>query len=258
MTDNRAHLEKINQSSLIAEPFPHFCIDDFLDADFARSVCSAFPSFQEAKLAGKEFAAVNETKFAPPIRMLNDILASRPFIERIEAMTGISGLLADPDLAGGGIHETNTGGHLDVHVDFNYIADKKWHRRVNILIYFNDDWHEDYGGYLDIWDREVKQRHGYFAPSFNRACGFVTGKYSWHGVTPVHCPPGMARRSFAVYYYTREAPPDWDGVEHSTVFRARPNEWMKGHLAMPAEHLLRDASRSMTTLKQGIKSIFRS
>ena len=37
---------------------------------------------------------------------------------------GIPNLLADDQLVGGGIHETGPRGHLDVHVDFNYIAER--------------------------------------------------------------------------------------------------------------------------------------
>jgi Rps23 Pro-64 3,4-dihydroxylase Tpa1-like proline 4-hydroxylase len=169
-------------------------------------------------------------------------------------MVGIPNLLADPELVGGGIHETNSGGHLDVHVDFNFIPEKQLYRRVNILFYFNKDWKEEYGGYLDVWDKEVKERHGYFSPAFNRACGFATGKYSWHGVTPVTCPPEMMRRSFAVYYYTKEVPADWEGTAHSTIFKARPDEWMKGHVKMPVENILRGTRQTVRSIKSGIKS----
>jgi Rps23 Pro-64 3,4-dihydroxylase Tpa1-like proline 4-hydroxylase len=260
------NLDKINTNNVIQQPFPHFCIDDLLDEDFANEIYQAFPTYQEALALGHEFAAVNEKrkiqiteskKFPAPILELHKILASREFISRVENMMGIPNLLADPDLTGGGIHETNSGGHLDVHVDFNYIPEKKWHRRVNILIYFNKNWKEEYGGYLDIWDQEVKTRHGYFAPKFNRACGFATSEISWHGVMPVTCPINMMRRSFAVYCYTKEAPAEWDGNEHSTIFKARPDEWLKGNVAMPIELAVRDAKEVVNSIKQGIKGLLK-
>jgi len=228
-----------------AKPFPHFCIDNFLDEAFAEEIYQSFPSYHEAQTLGKEFSAVNEkkkiqitdaSKFPEPILKLHQLLASPDFLAMVEKMTGIPNLLADPELTGGGIHETNSGGHLDVHVDFNYMPHKDWHRRVNILIYFNKDWKEEYGGYLDIWDKDVKQCYGNFAPVFNRACGFATSEISYHGVTPVKCPPGQMRHSFAVYYYTKEAPEGWDGVVHSTIFKPRPDEWLKGNLLMPAQN----------------------
>lgn len=257
------HLEKVTDKNVNNEPFPHFCIDNILQDDFANEVYNSFPSYHEAQNLGFEFQAVNEKrkiqitdskKFPAPILELHKILASREFISKVEAMVGIPNLLPDPDLIGGGIHETNSGGHLDVHVDFNFIPEKQLYRRVNILFYFNKDWKEEYGGYLDVWDKEVKERHGYFAPAFNRACGFATGKYSWHGVTPVTCPPEMMRRSFAVYYYTKEAPADWVGTAHSTIFKARPDEWMKGHVKMPVENVVRGARQAVHSIKSGIKS----
>jgi Rps23 Pro-64 3,4-dihydroxylase Tpa1-like proline 4-hydroxylase len=240
-----------------AEPFPHFCIDNFLDAGFAEEIYRAFPSYSEARAVGREFAAINEKKkvqitdskkFAPPIARLNNLLASPEFTELMSHVFGIPELLADPDLVGGGIHETCTGGRLDVHIDFNFMEDKKWHRRLNILIYFNKDWKEEYGGHLDIWDQDVRHCYGSFLPIFNRAFGFTTNEISFHGVTPLACPPGTVRRSFAAYYYTKEAPPGWSGKVHSTIFKARPEEWMRGRVLMPAKGGLRSVKKKIKSL----------
>jgi len=246
------------------EPFPHFCIDNFLNEEFANKVHDSFPSYEQSKLMGREFSAVNEkykiqitdsNKFPPAILQLHKLLASPEFVKLVSEMTGIPNLLADPELMGGGIHETNSGGRLDVHVDFNFIEEKQWHRRVNILFYFNKDWEEDYGGYLDIWDKDVKQSYGAYAPIFNRACGFVTNEVSYHGVTPVRCPSNRMRKSFAVYYYTKEAPASWDGEKHSTVFKARPDEWLKGHILMPCDESLNTSKEMYRSFKKNVKTI---
>lgn len=260
----RIALDKLGPQAVVREPFPHLCVDDILDAQFAQEVWAAFPSYQEARQSGREFATVNEKrkiqitdfrKFPAPIRELHELLADDAFIAHVGRMFGIKNLLADPDLSGGGIHETNSGGRLDVHIDFNFLKEKQWHRRVNLLFYFNKDWKEEWGGYLDLWDKDVKQRCGYYAPRFNRMAGFATGTQSWHGVTPVACPEGRMRQSFAVYYYTKEPPPGWDGQQHSTVFKARPDEWMKGNVAMPAEAALRGLQDGVRGLKRGVKSL---
>ena len=254
--------EALKQHMATVEPFPHFCIDNFLNGDFAEEVYQSFPSFQEAQQLGKEFSALNEkkkvqvtdsSKFPPAIKKLNDLLASKEYVDMWADITGIPNLLADAELAGGGIHETNTGGHLDVHVDFNFMEGKQYHRRLNILIYFNKDWKEEYGGYLDTWDKGVKQRYGYFEPKFNRACGFVTSEISFHGVTPITCPEGVTRKSFATYYYTKEAPDGWDGKSHSTVFRARPDEWVKGNILMPSENTVRKVKGYYNRVKTRLK-----
>ena len=266
MKKNMFDVERLSKTNINSDPFPHFCFDDFLDKDFANEIHDAFPSYEQALQVGRQFAAVNEKykvqitdskHFPKPILELHELLASDDFVARVGDMLSIPNLLADPTLNGGGIHETNSGGHLDVHIDFNYIKQTQLHRRVNVLLYFNKKWKEEYGGYFEIWDKEVKNRKGHYSPDFNRACGFSTGDYSWHGVTPVTSPADVIRKSFAVYYYTKEAPEGWDGTEHSTIFKARPEEWVKGNVSMPIENAIDGAKSAIESIKSGIKSIIK-
>jgi Rps23 Pro-64 3,4-dihydroxylase Tpa1-like proline 4-hydroxylase len=256
--------DAVRQRMQSAPAFPHFCIDDFLDPHFAREVHDAFPSYETSESVGRAFHAVNEYRktqvtdplqFPEPVQRLYRLLCSDEFVARMSYLSGISGLIADPALSGGGMHQTREGGRLDVHVDFNVNVDTGLHRRLNLLLYFNLDWRDEYGGELDLWDAEVQHCVRRIAPRFNRAAGFATGSTSWHGVTPVHCPPGIARKSFACYYYTREAPQGWDGVKHSTIFRPRPDEFWRGAVAMPAEEMLRSARRKIGAVKQTVRRL---
>jgi hypothetical protein len=231
-----------------ATPFPYFCIDNFLKPEFAKQVVQAYPDYKSAVQIGREFKAVNENKkvqvtnselFAPPVKRLNDILACEPFLELMSHVMDIPNLLADAELKGGGIHQTGPRGHLDVHVDFNYIADRGLHRRLNILVYLNEGWQPDWGGEIELWDKDVKVRHAAFLPIFNRCVVFETNEISFHGVTAVKCPEDTVRRSFAAYYYTKEPPKHWDGTSHTTIFRARPNERFKRYVSMPVEHTVK-------------------
>ena len=259
---NDLDFEALKHTCLNAPSFPHFYLDNFLEETFANQVHDSFPSFIEAEKIGKSFSAVNEkkkiqipdsSKFPPAIYKLHELLASQEFIDQVSQIMGIDNLIADPTMMGGGIHETNSGGHLDVHIDFNYNAELDLHRRVNILVYFNKDWKENFGGYLDLWDKDVKNCLGSYAPIFNRVAGFTTNEISWHGVTPITCPTDRLRKSFAVYYYTKEPPPGWTGEVHSTVFRARPNEHWKGNIAMPVENFARGFRRLINSSKQILK-----
>ncbi len=256
--------DSFKKEFLSREPFPHFCIDNFLNEGFANEVLESFPAYHEAQKLGREFSAVNEkrkvqitdpSKFPPAIKKLNDLLASKEYVDMWSDLTGVSNLFSDVNLVGGGIHETNTGGHLDVHVDFNYNEKNKSYRRLNILLYFNKDWKEEYGGYLDIWDKDVKECHGSFEPKFNRACGFLTSEISFHGVTPLTCPLDVMRKSFATYYYTKEMPIDWVGEKHSTLFKARPNQWFRGNVAMPVQNTVRFSKHLYKEVKQVIKRL---
>ena len=259
--------DQVREQMRSAPGFPHFCIDGFLDPAFAEEVYATFPSYTNAERIGKSFTAVNEKRktqitdarlFPAPIRRLHELLASDAFVRQMSHISGIPDLVADPQLVGGGIHETNHGGHLDVHVDFNVNERTGLFRRLNILVYFNRDWKEEYGGILDLWDEDVRHCLGRFAPIFNRAAGFATSATSWHGVTPVTCPPNMMRRSFAAYYYTREPPPGWDGIRRSTVFRARPDERWKGQVAMPVENLVQTMRGGVAALKKKLRDTLSS
>ncbi len=242
-------------------PFPNFCLDNFLCDDFARQVMACYPDFASASKLGRSFEAVNErgkvqitdaSQFAPPVAKLNEVLAAPDFLELLSYVMDIPNLLADPELVGGGMHQTGPRGHLDVHVDFNYIKQRDLHRRLNILIYLNDGWQPEWGGEVELWDKDVKVRHHAYLPIFNRCVVFETNEISFHGVTAVTCPPDTARRSFAAYYYTAEAPAHWRGEFHSTIFRARPNERFKGAVLMPMERAQNWLAR---TLRSAIRQL---
>lgn len=254
--------ESLRQQVRTATPVPNFCIDNFLDPAFAESVIAAYPSYEDAMKVGQSFSAVNEKgkvqltdskAFAEPVAELNRELASPEFLDLLAYVFDMPNLLADDQLMGGGIHQTGPRGHLDVHVDFNYIEDRELHRRLNILIYFNKGWKPEWGGNIELWDAEVKKCPHSFSPIFNRCVVFETNEISYHGVTAVKCPEGRSRKSFAAYYYTKEAPAHWTGHAHSTIFKARPDEVLKGNVMMPLENAKRKLDGVLSGLKRKIK-----
>jgi Rps23 Pro-64 3,4-dihydroxylase Tpa1-like proline 4-hydroxylase len=268
MPSTMSHINPIDRDELrervrTSSPVKNFCIDNFLDESFAESVLAAYPTFEEAMKVGRSFTAVNEkkkvqltdsSKFAEPVAELNRQLGSPEFLGLLSDVFEMPNLLADERLVGGGIHQTGSRGHLDVHVDFNYIAERDLHRRLNILIYFNRNWKPEWGGNIELWDADVKHCHHSFSPIFNRCVVFETNEISFHGVTAVMCPEGQSRKSFAAYYYTREAPAHWNGVSHSTIFRARPDEVLKGNVMMPLENAKRKLMGKLRGIKQKLKS----
>ena len=244
-----------------AEPFPSLLIDGFLEPAFARDVADALPSFEKARSQGREFKAVNERgkvqvtqveHFPPAIRALHDLFASPELLATFERITGVEDLLADAELVGGGIHVMAPGAHLDVHVDFNCIAERGIYRRLNALLFLNETWDEAWGGELELWDERVARRHHAFTPRLNRLVLFETSERSFHGVRKVTSPPGAARRSFAVYYYTREAAPG-QAASHDTLFRARPDERFKGRVLMPAERAWSNAREELRRIARVAK-----
>lgn len=228
-----------------AQPFPHIAIDDFVPKSVLHEVLAEFPSSD-----GHEFFDRDQERFkyqyhpqecGPRVRNLLAELNSQAFLAFLSSMTGIKGLIADPYYLGGGLHETKRGGHLGVHADFNIHNKMKLQRRLNLLIYLNDDWDDSWGGHLELWDREMKGCTEKVAPLIGRAVLFNTDLDSFHGhPDPLACPPERSRRSIATYYYT--APPE--GVanlpKRTTVFKERPGSTDRADWKVRAQHFWKD------------------
>ena len=247
-----------------AQPFPFVAIDGFLDAAFAARLAASYPSYDRAEQVGHEFSALHENlkvqvsdyaRFPAEAQHLADALRDPTFLANLESITGIARLRWDDTFAGGGMHLTASSGHLDVHVDFNRIEGQSLFRRLNLLVYLNEEWDEAWGGTLELWDRDVKQRCHAFAPSLNRCVIFETSDISYHGVTPVRCPPSAVRKSFAVYYYTEEAPSSYKGKDHTTIFKARPTETKKRYVQMPVAAARKAVSAAYRSARRGLRRL---
>jgi Rps23 Pro-64 3,4-dihydroxylase Tpa1-like proline 4-hydroxylase len=227
------------------DPFPHIVIDNFLDPDLLRTIEAHYPPregkdyFDRAQERLKYQFHAGETTHGATRNLLAE-LNSRAFLKFLRNLTGIRGLIADPYFEGGGLHETRTGGHLSVHADFNIHGKMKVERRLNLLIYLNDDWPDSYGGHLELWDRAMTSAVHKIAPVLGRAVIFNTALDSYHGVPdPVTCPPDRSRRSIATYYYTAFQ----TGVtapQRTTNFRARPQTGDRPDRAIAYQHFLND------------------
>jgi hypothetical protein len=222
-----------------AKPFPHVVIDDFLPEEDLDLVLEEFLEapdhgwYRFENPREKKLAERRETSFGPFTRhVLAAKFNSAVFIEFLESLTGIEGLVPDPHYEGGGLHQIVPGGFLKVHADFNWHKQLKLDRRLNILVYLNRDWKEEYGGHLELWNRDMTRCEQRILPIFNRCVIFSTTDFSYHGhPEPLKCPDGMTRKSLALYYYSNGRPADEVADAHSTLFQARPGEVMRRDLA---------------------------
>jgi hypothetical protein len=227
---------------LAAAPYPHVVLDDFLRPEVARALAAEFDT------TGGEWTFyhhVNERKrgcadrgaMGPAARQVIGDLQSPAFVGALEALSGVPGLLADPDLDGGGLHETRPGGFLNVHTDFlSHTVRRSWRRELNLLVFLNDGWDERWRGSTELWDRDVRRCIRSVVPVMNRCLVFRVGPEAWHGVPAgVACPPGRTRRSLAVYYFrdagrplplrpTRYVPRPADGPARRALIHA--DRWL--------------------------------
>lgn len=228
-----------------ALPYPHIVMDDFIDPAALRRIVAEFPD----RAGRTHFDRPQERlkfQFDPNdvdsgiIRNVLAELNGEPFLAFLTAMTGIDKLIPDPYYAGGGLHETTRGGHLSVHADFTVHGGMQVERRLNLLIYLNDDWPPEYGGSLELWDRKMRAAAVSVAPVLGRAVVFNTTPRNFHGQPdPLTCPPDRSRRSIATYYYTALAG-DVATTPRSTTFQQRPGTIDKADWRVKYAHLVQD------------------
>ena len=225
---------KDNKDNYInANPFPNIVIDDFFCEEFLNDVLNEFPNLSK-KQNSDSYVNQNEIKFADNlysdfpknIKLLFDFLNSNYFVGFLQKITNINEkLIIDEKLNGGGLHEIKKGGLLKIHSDFNRHPILNLDRRLNVLVYLNKDWNEDYGGHLQLWDKEMQKCEKKILPIFNRMVIFSTTDYSNHGhPDPLNCPDIRSRKSVATYYYSDGRPSnevDKMYIKNKTYFKNR-------------------------------------
>lgn len=191
------------------QPFPHIVVDDLFDTEFINSLEQNYPGKKDVTWwkydnhFEKKLAFNHIDSLHPNFKKYFDLVNSREFVKKIEEMTGIPNLIADPGLNAAGLHRIESGGKLDVHADYNYHKITGWRRRLNLITYLNKDWQEEYSGHTQFWNADMSECIKSYLPVFNRTILFETDDHTYHGhPEPLKCPVTMARKSLAVYYYT--------------------------------------------------------
>jgi len=199
------------------QPFPHIILDDFVREEVVDAILTGFPApsadinWRQLVATGADGEKVQYNKQGMPhlfkipavTRQLIWELNSSTFIRMLERLTGIDDLIPDPSLRGGGLHQILPGGVLGVHADFTHHANYDLQRRVNLLLYLNKDWHDEYEGHLELWNGDASRCVKRIRPLAGRCVLFNTDADSYHGhPRALRCPEGVTRKSIAIYYYT--------------------------------------------------------
>ena len=225
----KERLPQLSNQYKQADPYPHIVLDNFLNPEILENCIQEFDTLNETD------GWINYVHFNEKKRGLNKLellpatiqktiheLSTPEFLQFLSNLTGIKNLQKDEHLEGGGIHQSTRGGYLNIHADFTvHPHHRHWQRRINLLVYLNKDWKEEWGGKLELWDKEMKGCAQSILPVFNRCVIFNTDPDSYHGhPDPMTCPEGQYRRSIALYYYTIEKNP----LRRATHYVARPDE----------------------------------
>ncbi|MFN8285120.1 MAG: 2OG-Fe(II) oxygenase [Chitinophagales bacterium] len=217
--------EELRRQWTSKKPFRYLVVDNFFFADKAELVLQQYPDVTKGTWEGTTYIHQKnkyQLKQFDAGSVLHEVFAelnAKPFTDFLGALTGIQALEPDYKLFGGGLHQSLKGAFLDVHVDFNYHPQTKYHRRLNVLVYMNKDWKDEYEGHLQLWDMERKVMMDKVSPLFNRMVMFETTENSFHGhPVPLNTPFNVSRKSLAVYYYTPTRPEKETAVDHNTVF----------------------------------------
>ena len=195
------------------DPFDYWILDNFLDIEDAKQLSKEFIDYDspaedivhyQGWIAEKK--TCNKWDRFPPLtyKVFTNLLASN-FISKLSDITGVNPLYPDIGLHGGGWHMHGKGGRLSVHLDYSIHPKLNLQRKLNLILYLEEDYDPAWGGSLQFWSHDEKTKKPKdkireVEPIFNRAVLFDTTQNSWHGFPePIHPPAGKMRKSFAVY-----------------------------------------------------------
>ncbi len=212
-------------------PFRYWIIENALPGQMAQGIFQELSAIRNTDSMYK-YDNYFEKKYAedrwlhlPPVTksMLNWTL-SGVFVKAIEEMTGLTGMIPDPHLTGGGIHIHKDGGILRPHRDFTLHKKLGLIRKLNWILYMNKNYDPAWGGQLELWSKDMSKCEVSIEPKFNRAVLFET-PLAPHGFSnPWSAPHGITRKSLAVYLYAAPTIQDLQSDHKSTQFLKAPNE----------------------------------
>ena len=224
----KGRAEEIKKDYQSKKPFRYVMFEGFFKPEVVDSIYSSYPKVtDDGSWNGTTYIdqkkKFQKTQFEEGsiFNKVFEELNSPEFLKWLEYVSEVEDLEGDAELFGGGLHQSINGAFLNVHVDYNFHPTTKHHRRLNVLVYMNKEWKDEYEGHLELWDlsHDKKTLLGKYAPEFNRCVIFETNEISFHGhPKPLKTPDDVNRKSIATYYYTKTRPENEIGPEHNTIY----------------------------------------
>lgn len=240
--------KSLNDKYLNAKPYPHVVIDNFLPKKFAYILSEEYPIHRKENKKWKYHKHKNVDRylledtrdFSLNLKLFSSTISSRSFVLFLETLTGNDALIPDPYYMGGGAMITGPGGFLNVHVDFNWHQKLFAWRKCNILFYLTPGWKKEWGGALELWSTNGKQKVAEITPKFNRAVIFNTTSKSFHGQPdPIKSPKDKPRRVFSAFYYGSLKGKNVDKNPHYTIYKNQKSENKPKFFSSPYADLIK-------------------
>lgn len=228
-----------------AKPYRFLVIDNFLDPAFAEEIANDFPSLDEMNV---NYKGINERKsehsdfekLPTVFKQLKERVSKPDVTTAIETITQISHPELINDRYGYGLHQGGRNSFLDIHVDYNLHPLEKKQRRLNMILFFNKEWKEEWGGALELWNKDVTVCEQAVLPVFNRCVLFECNEYSFHGYSRINCPEDVTRKSFYQYYFTE---PQKKIIFHDTIFKSKPDESTGKKILVPVKEGIKNYAK---------------
>lgn len=225
---NQDYLQNVGEYSRrfkSAQPFSHVVFDGLFSAELLKAVWDEFEQASFLNITDGEqntFRTHPGAQIGPAGQIYFSLIHSGAFLKFLTDVSGIAGLVPDPLLRGGGYHESRSGGRFDLHLDFSKHSITQLNNRLSFITYLNEDWHDEFGGALELWSISENRCVEKVMPMLGRSVLFQHSPISLHGhPDPMKLPPGRTRRSVAAYYYTNGTDDVETNERYSTYFRMK-------------------------------------
>jgi len=210
MFNNLLDLKNLNQvfsQNKSKYGFGFVVIDDCIDEVLYTKLLNGFPNSNKESsnykqgYLGQYKNEVNPNTVDEDLRNSVSKFLQFEIVKLLEHITSIEGIIVDPSFLGGGFHQTFRSGKLGMHTDFRIHETLKVERKLNFILYLNEEWRDDWNGALSLADKN-KLKIAKIYPIRNRAVLMETNSVSWHGhPEELNTPENISRKSLALYYY---------------------------------------------------------
>jgi hypothetical protein len=209
-----------------SHPFPHLVGDHLFPSSIVAEMMKEFPEdpkFNPNLKKGidcvegaecsrdKNHAGVDQFHkpefFGPATAAVFMFLKSSQFVNSLEQLTGLKGLIPDYLNVESGLHQVMKGGIFGIHSNPAPSKESKPLRQVKVELYLNPDWVDEFAGHLELWSTDLTQCSKAILPTAGRVAIMALTERTFAGhPRPLTSPHHRSRRSLSVTYYTAAEP----------------------------------------------------